>query len=427
MTEKADLTRRQFLMGGVAAGAGLLASRGLGSSPLLREERGAALPNAGGTLNVQYWSGITPASRWHSILTGFTQATGIKVNYQAEPSDYATIVEKLTTGLSSGYTGYDVLFLDDLMTATFAAAGWLLPLGGNLPKSDIAPLTKTHVDLSSLNSQLYRMPINQSFYVQFYRKDILANKGVSVPRTWSQLLSAGRELTKGGKYGVALAGVPADAFDDFLYFMPQAGGNFLNLELPGSQKALEFMHDLVSVYKVVPPSYATDSYNDIPNYVEEGYVSLWASWNGFMGGFVGNTKFWNGGKALAVASPAKGPVSDVTDVGDWGYSVSKYSTRQADAVKFISYASSKASQVNLAYTQSFPVRQDAVDASANILVAGNQFAQFLSKVNEVPRPITPETTLIQNNATPILVDYVAGKTSLKTAVKSAQAIINKYS
>jgi multiple sugar transport system substrate-binding protein len=387
----------------------------------------AEASSTSGALNVLYESNVIPESRWLAVLDGFTRSTGIKVNFQPEPAAYDTIVEKLTTALSSGYTGYDVLYVDDIMLATFAGAGWLLPLQSVLPKSDVGALTKAHVTLSSYNGQLYRMPINQSFYVQFYRKDLLSSAGVAIPRTWAELLSAGRTMTKSGKYGIALAGVPSDAFDDFLYFMPQAGGSFLHLDHPGTQSALEFMHELVSVYKVVPPSYPTDSYTNIPTYVEEGYVALWASWNGFMGEFVGDKTFWNGGKTLGVTRPAKGPVGDVTDIGDWGFSISKYSPRAADAAKFIAYASSKASEVEFAYTQSFPVRQDAVEASRNILVAGSDFAQILTQIKEVPRPITPKTTLIQNSVTPILVDYVAGKTSLKTAVSSGQALIKQYS
>lgn len=421
-----NLTRRQFLLGGAAAGAGLVASAcGSGSST---SSGASSLSKSSGTLNVfSFPSNVTPHSSVNAVFDGFTKATGIKVKQIPEPSDYATFVQKITTALSSGFTGYDVIYLDDFTLKTFAAAGWLLRLDGHVSHSNIAALSTTHRNLSSYNGGVYRIPINQSFYVQFYRKDLLAKAGLAPPKTWAQLLSTARALTKKGHYGLSLAGVPSDAFDDFLYFMPQAGGNFLNLELPGSQKALEFMHDLVSVYKVVPPSYVTDSYTNIPTYVESGDVALWASWNGFMDGFVSNTKFFEGGKRLGVERPAKGPVSDVTDVGDWGWVVSKYSPRQEAAVKFVTYATSKAAEVQLAHTQSVPARVDAVNASEKVLVGGSDFARILAQVKQVPRPITPQTTQIQNNVAPVLVDYVAGKTSLKTAVKSGQGLIKKYS
>lgn len=393
----------------------------------LSPEPPSALSHASGPLNVFSFSpAVTPNSAITSVFNGFTRATGIEVNVIPEPSDYATFVEKITTALSSGYSGYDVVYADDLVTSSFAAADWLLPLDPYIPKSNIDVLSRTHIALSSYKGHLYRIPLNQSFYVQFYRKDLLRQAGLPVPGTWAELLSAARALTKGGNYGLSLAGTPADAFDDFLYFMPQAGGNFLNLNLPGTQKALEFLHDLVSVYKVVPPSYVTDSYTTIPTYVESGEVALWASWNGFMDGFVTDTKFFSNGRRLGMVKPAKGPVSNVADVADWGWVIPKSSPRQRAALKFVAFTSSKAAQVEFARTQNVPARQDAVSAASHLLVGGTDFTTFLSQVKEVPRPITPWTTQIMNNVTPILVDYVAGNTSLKTAVKSGQALIESY-
>lgn len=424
------LSRRQFLLGGVAVGAGLAAtacgSSSGGSSSAGGSSSGGG-GSSGGELNVYSFStNVVPASRVNQVFDGFTKATGIKVNQIHEPADYATFVQKITTSLSSGFTGYDVIYMDDFTNQTFGAAGWLVPLQDKVDKSTITALSPTHRKLSTVKGSMYRIPINQSFYMQFYRKDLLKAANLNPPKTWADILTVARTLSKKGKYGVALAGVPSDAFDDFLYYMPQAGGDFLNLELPGSQKALEFMHELVTTYKTVPKSYVTDSYTTIPTYFESGDVGLWASWNGFVDGFVADKKFYQGGKTLGLAAPAKGPVSNVTDVGDWGWSISKYSPNIANAVKFVNYATSKSAETTWAYTQSVPARQDAVQASKNILTGGQAIAKILASVKQVPRPISPQTTQIQNSVSPILVDYVAGKTSLKTAVKSGQALIKKY-
>ena len=425
-----SFTRREFMGAGAAVAAGLVAGRGLQPSAHRSIEDArpqfADLTSSSGALNL-YWATMAPTSAQTQLVDGFTKATGIKVNPIIEPSDYATFVEKITAVLSSGYTGYDVIYYDDFTLKTFGAAGWMLPLDDYVPKSTISSLSKTHVDLSSYNGKVYRIPLNQQFIVQFYRKDLLKAAGVAVPTTWAELLSAGRTLTKNGKYGIGLTGTPAEAFDDFLYYIPQAGGTFLNLESPATQSALEFLHELVTTYKVVPPSYVTDSYTNMPTYVEQGYVAIWASWVGFLGSFVSDTKFWNGGNTLAMAKPAKGPVSNITTVGDWGLGVPTFSPRQQEAVKFIAYATSAPSELLLAQTQAIPARQDAVVAAEKVLQDGSEVAAIVSATPQAPRPITPEITLIENSVPPILVDYVAGKTSLKTAVNSGQAILKKYS
>ncbi|HTT91498.1 MAG TPA: sugar ABC transporter substrate-binding protein [Acidimicrobiales bacterium] len=423
-------TRREFMGAGAALAAGLVAAKSLRPSAtrVIEEARPefSDLTSSSGPLNV-YWGTMAPTSAQTQLFKVFTKATGIKVNPIIEPSDYATFVEKITAALSSGFTGYDVIYYDDFTLKTFGAAGWMVPLDGYVAKSNISALSKAHIDLSSYNGKLYRVPLNQSVIYQFYRKDLLKAAGVGVPTTWAELLSAGRSLTKKGKYGIALTGSPADAFDDFLYYMPQAGGSFLDLESPRTQQALEFMHDLVTTYKVVPPSYVTDSYTNVPTYVEEGYTAIWASWNGFLGTFVSDTKFYDGGKTVGIAKPAKGPVSNITTVGDWGLGVPKFSPRQQEAVKFVTYATTVPSELLLAQTQSVPARQDAVVAAEKVLQNGTELAAILSVTPEAPRPITPEITLIENSVPPILVDYVAGKTSLKTAVQSGQAILKKYS
>ncbi len=429
MTDR-SFTRREFMGAGAALAAGLVAAKGLRPSAQRAIEDAspqlANLTSSSGALNI-YWGTMSPTSAQKQLFDGFTKATGVKINVIVEPSDYATFVEKITAALGSGYTGYDVIYYDDFTLKTFGAAGWMVPLAGYVPKSNISALSKAHIELSSYNGKLYRVPLNQSVIYQFYRKDLLKAADIAVPTTWAELLTAGRTLTKNGKFGIALTGSPAEAFDDFLYYMPQAGGSFLNLEDPSTQSALEFMHELVTTYKVVPPSYVTDSYTNVPTYVEQGYTAIWASWNGFLGTFVSDAKFYDGGKTIGIAKPAKGPVSDITTVGDWGLGVPKFSPRQQEAVKFVAYATTVPSELLLAQTQSVPARQDAVVAAEKVLQNGTELAAILSATPEAPRPITPEITLIENSVPPILVDYVAGKTSLKTAVQSGQAILKKYS
>lgn len=122
MTELQRLSRRNFLVGSAAAGAGLLAASAMQSMPsvsatIADATKGSNLTSASGPLNVTYFSGQTPASALTSVFDGFTKTTGIKVNYLPEPPVYADIVTKFTTALSSGSTGYDVLFIDDIMNA----------------------------------------------------------------------------------------------------------------------------------------------------------------------------------------------------------------------------------------------------------------------------------------------------------------------
>jgi ABC-type glycerol-3-phosphate transport system substrate-binding protein len=418
MDTSKTISRRAFLGTSAMAGAGFL---GAGALAGCSSGTTASSGGQGGTLNVTYWPGVTTALE--PIFTSFTRETGIKVNYQPEPGTYPDIVTKFTTVLSAGSSAFDVLWIDDIMTASFGAAGWLLPLDKMVPKATIDAVSAGHLKLSSYKGSLYRIPVNTSFYVQFYRQDHLRAAGLDVPRTWADYLKVGRALTKGGNYGVGLVGAE---WDDYIFWLPQAGGSFVNLELPGSQQALEFLHEMVSVYKIVPPTFPTDLINNLDTYYESGYISLQTSWPQ-VESFVSDKALMSK-DGLGVAPVCTGPKSDVTCFSDWGCSISKFSPRQEEAARFIAHISTKASELTQAKTlQQLPARTDTLQDSFSYLEGGSFYRSALADFNGIPRPLSPEAQLLWKELTPILTDYVSGNTSLRTAVSSGQVLVKKYS
>lgn len=97
----------------------------------------------------------------------------------------------------------------------------------------------------SFNGSCYGLPDSQSFYMMFYRKDVLNELGLEVPRTWDELYDAMRILQINNMdVGLPYSGIDATAAVDaglsstsiFPALLLQHGGSFYNED--GSKTAL---------------------------------------------------------------------------------------------------------------------------------------------------------------------------------------------
>jgi len=81
----------------------------------------------------------------------------------------------------------------------------------------------------------------------FYNETMLAQAGVTPPRTWDELKAAAAKLTSGSRYGVAFS-APAnyEGTWQFLPFMWSNGGDEKNLASPEVAQALQLWVDLVN-------------------------------------------------------------------------------------------------------------------------------------------------------------------------------------
>src|SRR5918911_239264 len=271
----------------------------------------AAVSFAGGQLNVTYSTNVVPKHYLLDVFNGFGKKYGVTVKYNPEPQVFGDLVQKFTTYLSSGYSGIDVLWLDEFMTATFSTAGWLGPLEDKIPREAVQAIGKPAVKLSTYNGHLYRLPGTAGAVVFFYRKDVFDKEGLSVPRTWQDIVKVGKQLTKGGRYGIGFAGKNGNTelFNEMCYWMGQAGADPLHLKTSGARTALKFVYDMLNVHKIMPPDTVSADYTSLQAAFLDGRFYMWPVWAGFYQQFITNKKFWKPGK-VAVALPPRGPVNN---------------------------------------------------------------------------------------------------------------------
>lgn len=118
------------------------------------------------------------------IQEKFTPSTGIKVNLKITAAS-------LTKGILSGNTPDISLQLSRTEPVNLALRGALYDLTKFDDYDDVITRFASSAELPyTYKDGVYALPDTQSFYLMFYRSDILAKLGISVPETWDDFLAA---------------------------------------------------------------------------------------------------------------------------------------------------------------------------------------------------------------------------------------------
>lgn len=132
------------------------------------------------------------------LVDAFEQAyPAIKVDLQPGPDSTNRLREKLRGELSAGSPTPDVYSGDVIWPAEFGHDGLALPLNKYLPDSfwsRFAPpgtplAANTLIQAMSYQGNVYAVPYFVDYGFLFYRKDLLAEAGLSPPATWAQLVA----------------------------------------------------------------------------------------------------------------------------------------------------------------------------------------------------------------------------------------------
>jgi ABC-type glycerol-3-phosphate transport system substrate-binding protein len=413
--------KRAGIVGAAAAGTAL-------PGALTAGQAHAAASFSGNQLNVTYWPNVAHVAYLKKVFSGFGAAHGLTVNYIQLPAAFGDVVQKMTTYLSSGYTGIDVLWLDDFMTGTFSTAGWLEPLENIVSKEAQNAVAPATIKLSTYNGHLYRLPGNAGDVIFFYRKDLFAKAGLSVPRTWDDVVKAGKALTKGNQYGLGFAGKSGNTelFNEMSYWMGQANADPLHLRTPGAQQTLKFVWDMLNTWKIMPPETTAADYTSLSAAFQGGRFAMWPVWDGFVGAFEANTKFWNNGQAVAIALPPRGPANNKTITAAWGWSISKFAPNKDMAAKFIEFAAGAQPETWLTYTGSAPARLSVLSSSEvqNNLPSAKYLDTYARENILHRRLITGQAQRISDAFEAVINEYLNKRIDLKTATDQAQQRID---
>ena len=164
------------------------------------------------------------------------------------PNDSDDQHAQLVANLQTHSSLYDVMSLDVVWTAEFAANGWIVPLNPRLfPLRDFLPPA---VATAKYAGRLFAVPFDSNAGLLYYRTDILAAAHASPPRTWTQLARLASTLAP--RYHMAgYAGqlAPYEGLTvNFAEAVQSAGGSILSpdgttvtLNSPQARAGLQFL------------------------------------------------------------------------------------------------------------------------------------------------------------------------------------------
>jgi multiple sugar transport system substrate-binding protein len=194
----------------------------------------SAKSTAGGVTQITLWHMEEPPNRvkrFQEVIEAFNQKNpDIKVTPQVQ--SWGDAYSKFPAAIQAG-NGPDLLFTIPDYTTLIKELGVVQPMD-DIVKS----INEKHKFLpSSLTPYQYEnhtwsIPIFGMVQVLWYRADLLKEANITPPKTWDELTAAAKQLTKGGKYGIALPASKSMATDQVLYsFLVSAGAkNIINGE-----------------------------------------------------------------------------------------------------------------------------------------------------------------------------------------------------
>ncbi len=182
-----------------------------------------------------------------SIIEAFEAANpGCKINLVLAGMD-----DREETIMADLYAGapVDLITVDAESIGTYANANILYPLDeliARIGEDDFITGSRVQV-----NGHDYGFPYAGCSMLMFVRKDLLDAAGLEIPKTWSELLTVAKALTKDGMYGCCLPAGQNNCTTLWLnMFINMAGGNVCDENLAPSinsesvVKALEFYKEL---------------------------------------------------------------------------------------------------------------------------------------------------------------------------------------
>ncbi|MGR6973166.1 sugar ABC transporter substrate-binding protein [Streptomyces cynarae] len=190
---------------------------------------------------LDYYTDTTEHAQWGERLTACGKAAGVAVEHRSVPG--ASLVPKVLQQASSR-TLPDLLMLDNPDLQQIAQTGALTPL--DRYGIDSGGFAKGILSAGTYQGKVYGLAPTVSTIALFYNKDMLAEAGVAVPKTWDELKAAAAKLTRPGRYGMAVdANATFEGTWQFLPFLWSNGGDERRLDTPQAAQALQLWVDLV--------------------------------------------------------------------------------------------------------------------------------------------------------------------------------------
>ncbi|MFD5661996.1 ABC transporter substrate-binding protein [Streptomyces hirsutus] len=282
----------------------------------------------------------------------FTKDTGIKVNFTILPEN--ELRDKVTQDIATQAGQYDVATIGAYEVPIWNENGWLQELSSYAEKDsafDKDDLLKPMVQsLSGEDDKLYALPFYGESSFLMYNKEVMEEKGITVPEkpTWQQIadIAAKADGARPGMKGICLRGLAGwgELGASLSTVVNTFGGTWFTEDWKAQvnsaefKKATDFYVDLVR--KHGQSGAAQSGFTECLNAMSQGKVAMWYDATSAAGPLEDPSSSKIAGKVGYAYAPV-----DKTDssgwLWTWAWAMPK-TTKKADAAsKFMLWASGK--------------------------------------------------------------------------------------
>ncbi|MET1021333.1 MAG: ABC transporter substrate-binding protein [Arthrobacter sp.] len=351
-----------------------------------------------------------------------------KVTFKEQTDNADQQHDDLVQHFQAKDAGYDVVSVDVVWTAEFAAKGWLQPLKDKLA-IDTSKMLKPTVDSATYKGTLYATPKESDGGMLYYRKDLVPTP----PKTWDEMMSM-CSIAKTNNIGCysgqfkKYEGLTVNASEA----INSAGGAVLDADGKPSLLTTEAKAGMANLAKAyadgeIPKEAITFQEEESRQAFQGGKLLFLRNWP-----YAYSLMSTEGASEVkdkfgVAALPGKdGP--GASSLGGHSAAISVYSKYKATALDFLKFLSSDETQKFYATQGSLaPVLAALYDAPE--LVAKLPYLPVLktSIENAVPRPVTPfypaVSKAIQENA----YSAIKGEKTVDAALSDMQKSIESAS
>lgn len=331
-------------------------------------------------------------------LDEFKELTGITVEMEIMGNDdYAN---KAAIELAGKNKNLDVIFLRPLTDLKqYIQNGWLsdvIELGED-EAFNLDDYFKGSLDSCTYDNVLYGIPIVAESQIMYYRKDLLEEKGLEVPRTLEELRSVAEALTdkENGFYGFFMRGKSNALVTQFSSILYSFGGRFNTpteslVDTEAFKQATEYYGDLL--FNFAPPGVANMTWTEGAALFAQGKIGIFIDSDAIFGNISRDENLAltkdQIGFSIIPAGPEGVSTPFYSTIGAWA--IPAFTEKKGAALEFIKWAESRemgvrtTKEINNAGCRSSiwedsetmsafePQMLEAMLASRNVAIAGDR-------------------------------------------------------
>jgi multiple sugar transport system substrate-binding protein len=290
-----------------------------------------------------------------AMLPEYKKQTGVDVKFDILPQE--ELQNKTELALASSTDQYDIIMTDMMFTSQYAKADWIAPID-EFMNNDKGLLQKDDFMHGFLNAfvikdKSYGLPFYGESTMLMYNKELFAKAGIAnPPATMDELLADAKQLTKDGKYGIAMRGMRGEGMNIYIWagFFNAFGGKWFvdgkpNINSPEGVKATEFYATLIKNYS--PPGGANFSWDQVQLAMQQGTTAMAIDATNFAPRVESPENSKVVGK-IGYAPVPNGSAGNSPSLYTAGLTIPKGSKHKQEAYDFMVWATSKEIQLKTA-------------------------------------------------------------------------------